>query len=75
VRFGSPLDRCPIGLYPAPSVVVFRWTCEQGQLICHKTVLRSLCDWSEVDALCTRLSPLLDRHDRDRFAYLLRYGT
>ncbi len=55
-------------------MVVFSWTHEQGRLVCHKTVLGGICDWSEVDALCRKLSPLLDCHDRDRFAYLLRYG-
>jgi hypothetical protein len=56
-------------------VVVFRWTREQGQLVCHKSVLGTLCDWGEVDALCSTLSQLLDRHDRDRFASLLHYGS
>lgn len=34
----------------------------------------SMCDWSDISALCSKLSALLDRFDEDRFAYLLRYG-
>jgi hypothetical protein len=39
------------------------------------TLLQKFCDWSEISALCTKLSVLLDRHDRDRFSYLFRYGV
>lgn len=46
------------------------WVCEN-----HVSAISALCDWSEISALCAKLSGLLDRHDRDRFAYLLRYGT
>ncbi len=57
-------------------MVVFRWTHEQGQVVCHRTALgTAACDWSEIDALCRLLSSLLDCHDRDRFAHLLRYGS
>ena len=60
---------------PREAMVVFRWTAEDDGLVCHRTVLGAVtCDWSEVDALCGKLSSLLDCHDRDRFAYLLRYG-
>lgn len=64
------------GSYRAPeAVVVFRWTDENNRLVCHKTILETTaCDWSEVDDLCRKLSLLLDCHDRDRFAHLLRYG-
>lgn len=34
----------------------------------------TMCDWSDINTLCSKLSALLDRFDRDRFAYLLRYG-
>ena len=36
--------------------------------------VKTFCDWSEVNRLCTTLSALLDRFDEDRFARLLRYG-
>jgi hypothetical protein len=55
-------------------VVIFNWTRDEGELVCHRRVLAPRCDWSEIDALCRKLSPLLDRHDRDRFARLLGYG-
>ena len=57
-----------------PSMVNFNWTRDQGQLVCDRRVLNPTCDWGEVDALCRKLSPLLDRHDRDRFAHLLGFG-
>ena len=56
-------------------MVVFTWTEEAGELRCHRTVLNAHCDWSEVDALCRKLSSLLDRHDADRFSSLLKYGA
>jgi hypothetical protein len=37
-------------------------------------MVRETCDWSDISRLCSQLSALLDRFDRDRFAYLLRYG-
>jgi hypothetical protein len=37
--------------------------------------VKTICDWSEVNHMCTTLSALLDRFDEDRFAYLLRYGS
>jgi hypothetical protein len=56
-------------------VVLFRWTDENDGLVCHKTILgTAACDWSEVDALCGKLRSLLDCHDWDWFAQLLRYG-
>ena len=36
--------------------------------------VKTICDWSDVDTLCSKLSALLDRFDSDRFACLLRYG-
>jgi hypothetical protein len=55
-------------------MVVFSWVQVDGKLVCHRTVLGGVFDWSEVDALCSKLSPLLDCHDQDRFSYLLKYG-
>jgi len=56
-------------------VVLFRWTDETDGLVCHKTILgTATCDWSEVDALCGKLSSLPDRNDWDWIAHLLRYG-
>lgn len=63
-----------MGLSSAESMLVIRWTEEQGQLVCHRTSIAPSCDWGEIDALCARLSAILDCHDRDRFAHLLRYG-
>ena len=37
-------------------------------------IVKTFCDWSDISQLCSTLSALLDRFDRDRFAYLLRYG-
>jgi hypothetical protein len=55
-------------------MVIFNWTRDQGELVCHRRVIAHSCDWGEIDALCRKLSALLDRHDRDRFAHLLGYG-
>lgn len=46
-----------------------RWTCPEHQ----SDPLKHLV-WLEIDALCRKLSALLDLHDNDRFAVLLRYG-
>ena len=37
-------------------------------------IVREMCDWSDISRLCSKLSALLDRFDRDWFAYMLRYG-
>jgi len=55
-------------------MVIFNWTREQGELVCHRRVIAPHCDWGEIDALCRKLSLLLDRHDRDRFTHLLGYS-
>ena len=55
-------------------MVIFNWTRDQDQLVFHRRVVNPTCDWGEVDALCRKLSALLDRHDHDRFTHLLGYG-
>ena len=58
-------------------MVEMTWSWEDEWWICRKHVpaAKELCNWAEIDTLCSKLSALLDRHDRDRFAELLRYGT
>jgi hypothetical protein len=48
----------------------------EREMVNEETALmvRTPCDWSDISRLCSQLSALLDRFDRDRFAYLLRYG-
>lgn len=46
-----------------------RWACPE-----HQSDPLKHHGWLEIDALCRKLSALLDRHDRDRFAALFRYG-
>jgi hypothetical protein len=56
-------------------VVLFRWTDDNNGLVYAKTIVgTAACDWSEVDALCGKLSSLLDCHEGDWRAHLLRYG-
>ncbi len=52
------------------------WDLEADWWICERHLpprFNGLCDWGDIDALCRRLSVLLDRNDGDRFAAFARY--
>jgi hypothetical protein len=53
-----------------------RWHAQDERWACHEHSSEELKHpgWVEIDALCRKLSALLDLHDKDRFSMLLRYG-
>ncbi len=53
------------------------WNREDDIWVCREHAVRDEClaPWREIDAICSKMSALLDLHDRDRFAFLLRYGS